>query len=449
MDPKKERTVLLALCGIMSVRMLGLFMILPIFSIAAEKMLGANPTLIGLALGIYGLTQAAFQIPLGTLSDRIGRKPVILGGLCVFFIGSLVAALSHAIDFLILGRALQGMGAVGSTVLALLADLTRDETRGKAMAFIGLSIGVAFTAAMVLGPIIHHWLHLSGIFWVTAGLAVCAIVLLTTVPTPPKPIQKNKTQLKKVFASVLTNKQLLRLDAGIFSLHAILTALFIAIPLMLTHQLQLSEWAQIGTYLGILLFSFACALPFIIIAEKKRKLKPIFTASVATIALVQLGLMTFHTTLLAILFLLFIFFTAFTVLEAILPSMISKNAPVQNKGAAMGVYSTSQFLGIFIGGGVGGLILSHASITGIFLFCTIIAVIWLLLALGMSKPNYLQTLITPVDMAAQHDYHYLSKLPGVADIAIASAESLLYVRFDKEKISEYELRNAVRAGNLT
>ncbi len=435
----------MALCSIMSIRMLGLFMILPVFSATAQHMLGANLTLIGVTLGIYGLTQALFQIPFGMLSDRVGRKPVIFAGLCLFFIGSIIAALSHSIYFLLLGRALQGMGAIGSTVLALLADLTRDESRSKAMAFMGLSIGFAFTIAMIAGPIVNHWFHLSGIFWITAMLAMIGAALLFTIPAPPKPFKKTGAS----FLTILKNRELLRLDAGIFSLHAILTAIFIAIPIIFTSKMHLSSFQQISVYLCVLLLSFAFALPFIIIAEKKRKMKPVFIASIVAILMVQIGLYYFHLHIFTTLFLLFIFFIAFTVLEATLPSLVSKIAPIQNKGAAMGVYSSSQFFGIFVGGSVGGFILSHADLSGVFAFCAFISLIWLVVAFSMKKPAYLSTLVFPVDVVAQHDYQRLMTLPGVSEIAVVSMESLLYVKIDKEKISEYELRNAIGEGNLS
>lgn len=485
----KSRTALMVLSSIMSIRMLGLFMILPVFSVYAAHMPGADATLIGVALGMYGLTQAVFQIPFGMLSDRIGRKPVILAGLLLLIIGSVVAACAHSMDVLILGRALQGMGAIGSTVLALLADLTRDESRSKAMAFMGLSIGFAFTIAMIAGPVINHWLHLSGIFWVTGLLAIIGVLSVALIPTPPKPArnvheptlttgisiwrdfatflnrnvaisQPSRAPLAgissstfpkksgKSFAQVFHNRELLRLNGGIFSLHTILTALFVAIPLLLTHDMHLSEWQQISLYLSVLVLAFMFAVPFIIIAEKKRKMKPVFIAAIIAIFVVQIGLYFFHHDIAMTVILLFAFFTAFTLLEATLPSLVSKIAPIQNKGAAMGVYSSSQFFGIFVGGAVGGLIFSHAGLSGVFAFCAGMNVLWLLFAVSMKKPPYLSTMVFPMDTRDVCEYDALASLAGVAEIAIVSSENLLYVKIDKEKISEPELRNAINGGNL-
>jgi len=381
----KSRTVLIALSSIMSIRMLGLFMILPVFSVAAAHMPGATATLVGLALGMYGLTQSLLQIPFGMLSDRIGRKPVILLGLFLLLIGSIVAAFSHSIYFLIIGRALQGAGAIGSTVLALLADLTSEQSRSKAMAFMGLSIGFAFTLAMIAGPVINHWFHLSGIFFATGLLALIGISLVSTIPTPSKPL---KTSEKK-FVEIIGNTQLLRLDAGIFFLHAILTALFVAVPILLTREIQLSSLHQILMYLFILIISFMCALPFIIIGEKKQKIKPIFISAIATIFIVQVGLYFFHRDLIAMVILLFVFFAAFTLLEATLPSLVSKIAPAKNKGAAMGIYSSSQFFGIFVGGSVGGWVFEHAHLSGVFALSAVIACVWFSVACTMQQPPYL------------------------------------------------------------
>lgn len=446
----QEKRSVMALAAIMSIRMLGLFMILPVFSVYASKMPGATPTLVGLGLGIYGLTQACLQIPFGMYSDRVGRKQVICLGLLLLFAGSIVAACAHSITVLILGRALQGSGAVGSTVLALTADLTRDEFRSKAMAMIGLSIGFAFTLAMVLGPMINTWFHLSGIFMATALLALIGLgILLFAIPKPPKPISNTNTTLQNRFRTAFTPKLLL-LDVSVFSLHAILTAMFIAIPFILFHTIGLTEWEQVGLYLIVLIVSFLAALPLIIIAEKKRKMKPIFVGAIATIFLLELILSTIPHAAIITGLLLLVFFTSFTLLEATLPSWVSKIAPLRHKGAAMGVYSSSQFLGIFVGGTLGGFVYAHMHQEGIFLLCALLAFIWLIISAGMGQPPYLSTLVFQLKLAhSEVDIQAkLSTISGIVEIAAIEEEGLLYLKIDKQKISENELRDVLRQSNL-
>lgn len=381
----------MTLAGIMSFRMLGLFMILPVFSVYAEHIAGATPQLIGITLGIYGLTQACLQIPFGALSDHIGRKPVILIGLGLFLVGSVFAALSHSIYFLMIGRALQGAGAIGSTVLATVADITPVDARGKAMAFIGLTIGLAFTAAMIVGPVINHYFQLSGIFWITALLALCGIILVA-MKIPSRPFYKKNDVLmdEKKILFALHNTKLLKLDFGIFSLHAILTALFIVIPIILTKQCLLTEKQQMGMYFIVLIIAFIFALPFIIFAEKKKKMKPVFVSAIIAILLVQCIFFTVistHTAMnnLILPLTLTVFFTAFTLLEALLPSLVSKIAPPEKKGAAMGIYSSSQFFGIFVGGALGGWVLQQAGMLGVFALCGVMAACWLVVDSSYSR----------------------------------------------------------------
>lgn len=450
---QRERRAVSSLSLIMAFRMLGLFMILPVFSAYATKIPGATATLIGVALGIYGLTQACLQLPFGMLSDKIGRKPIITIGLLLFAAGSIVAALSHNIYGIIIGRAVQGAGAIGSTCIALVADLTRDENRSKAMAFIGISIGMAFTLALVVGPILNTWFSLNGIFWATAIFAAIGLILLFTgIPTPPKLAAHPEAETSGRLKSILTNSELLRLDVGVACSHAILTSTFFAIPILLTHILHIHEWGQIVFYVVIMLLSFVFMVPFIIIAEKKRKMKAIFAGSVLTIALAQLLLLFFHLHVIVIGVLLFAFFVAFTILEASLPSLVSKIAPIRNKGTATGVYSTSQFFGIFVGGLLGGWIYSHYQIIGVFSFGTVVGFIWFVIAASMKQPPYLSTMIfslSPEIVAHQQDYyHKLKSLTGVGEIAFIPDENLIYIKADKKIISENELRNLIQKGNL-
>ncbi|WP_304986013.1 MFS transporter [Coxiella-like endosymbiont] len=270
----KERIAVASLTAIMAFRMLGLFMLLPVFSLYANQIPFATPALIGVALGIYGLLQACFQIPFGMLSDHIGRKPVITAGLILLGVGSILAALSHSIYGIIIGRAFQGAGAIGSTILAMIADLTRDEERSKAMALVGIAIGFSFAIALIIGLLINAWFQLEGIFWTTAIFATVGIILLhTVVPTPLQLLPHPEVESESgYFKKVICSSALLRLDFGIFSLHCILTAIFIGIPIILSRVINLTEHEQVSLYLIILLFAFIIAMPLIILFEKSANL---------------------------------------------------------------------------------------------------------------------------------------------------------------------------------
>jgi len=448
---KKEKSAVMSLAAIMAFRMLGLFMIYPLFAAHAHELKHTSAFLIGLALGIYGLSQACLQMPLGALSDRFGRKPIIAVGLGLFALGSIVGAFSHTIYGMILARALQGTGAIGSTTLALVADLTRDEFRSKAMAMVGLTIGFAFTIAIIVGPIINAWFNLQGIFWVTTALAFVGMMLLfLTVPTPPKLTHHDTTTTnKKQFRNIFQNKQLLRLDAGILLLHALLTSMFIAIPILLTHVIYLSQNEQIGMYLIVLLLSFVLMTPLIIIGEKRRKLKGIFVGAIAGLFITQLLLFKTDLSLVGVGAILLLFFTSFTLLEASLPSLVSKFAPIRQKGTAMGIYSTSQFFGIFLGGVLGGTILSHFGIHGIFIFGSALTAIWLVVASTMKQPPYLSTVVLPYSGETQDIIATLAQHRGVAEAASMSDENLIYLKIDRQQTSEHELRNLIEQGTLS
>lgn len=378
-----------SLGGIFALRMLGLFMILPVFSLYAHKLSGFTPTLTGVAIGAYGLTQAVLQTPFGLLSDRIGRKRVIIIGLLIFSLGSIVAAVSDSIYGVIAGRALQGAGAIAAAIMALLADLTREETRTKAMAILGGSIGMAFTAALVLGPILNNWFGVPGIFWLTAVLALLGILVTRfVVPQPAESHFHADTEpVPAQFAKTLADRQLLRLDFGIFCLHLFITANFIALPLILRDTLQVIPAHHWWIYLPVLLLSVATMLPFIRLAERHGRMKLVFLGAILAMAIAEAGLALFHQQLLQFVILLFLFFTAFNFMEASLPSLISRMAPAHSKGTAMGIYSSSQFLGAFCGGAIGGALLDHYGVSGLFEGCALVAGLWLIAAVGIKFPR--------------------------------------------------------------
>ncbi len=373
-----------SLALIFFLRMFGLFMILPVLSLYTGDMIGATPILIGLALGIYGLTQAFLQIPFGMLSDRIGRKPVIAAGLLIFVIGSAIAALSdNNIYILILGRALQGAGAIAASIMALAADLTRESQRTKAMAIIGISIGMAFTIAFIGGPVLNIWLGLNGLFWAAASLGLLAIIVLFTwVPQPDHQAVDPESE-NRSFLQVLRNPHLLRLDASILILHLIMTASFVVLPLALRDHAGLTSEHHWKVYLPVMLLSFVLMVPLIRMAETRNLAKQIFTGSVILLALAELGLWQGYESTIGLSVMMLLFFTAFNYLEAALPSLVSRTAPAESKGTALGVYSTSQFLGAFIGGTLGGWLYGKTGIGSVFLVNAIFILIWLVITIPM------------------------------------------------------------------
>ena len=433
-----ERQGTFSLAGIYGLRMLGLFMILPVFALYAEGLAGVTPTLIGLALGIYGLTMAIFQIPFGMLSDRFGRKPIIAFGLILFAIGSVVAATSDSIMGVIVGRAIQGAGAIAAAMMALLADLTREEHRTKAMAIMGVSIGMSFTLALILGPFLNNVIGVGGIFWLTAGLAIAGIaVLYLIVPDPEvcirhRDVETVPAQLKQM----LLDTQLLRLDFGIMIQHGIMMAMFTALPFVLRDYLHLPSEEHAWFYLPILVLSVFGMVPLIIIAEKKQKMKQVFVGCVSLMVISELMLGMFHESMVAVFSGLLFFFVAFNALEASLPSLISRMAPIDGKGTAMGVYSTSQFFGAFLGGACGGA-LNHAfGLEGVFFACAFVAFLWVIVALGMKVPAYLSNFMTHVEPHLLDDIaglnNKLLNIAGVHESKIVTEEGIAYLRVNKK-----------------
>ena len=378
-----ERRAGISLASIFALRMLGLFLILPVFAVHAHGMPGGdNAALVGMAIGAYGLTQAFLQIPFGTASDRFGRKPVIIFGLVLFVIGSMVAALAEDVQMVIVGRVIQGAGAISAAVTALAADLTRDQHRTKVMAMIGSSIGLVFAVSMVAAPLLYSLIGMSGLFWLTAVLAAAAIftVIFIVPAAPPVPRAIGR------FSEVLGNGQLMRLNFGVFALHLMQTAMWVLVPAGLVQAgLPMAEHWKV--YLPAVLVSFVVMVPAIIMAEKKGAMKRVFNSAIALLLLVQVGLyMEGGAGMWPLAILLTLFFVAFNVLEATQPSWISKIAPPHAKGTALGIYNTLQSVGVFLGGALGGWLAQNVGSGSVSILGGGLALAWLILAAGMKAP---------------------------------------------------------------
>ncbi|MHB0777305.1 MFS transporter [Halomonas sp. WWR20] len=444
-----ERRAIIGLASLYASRMLGLFMVLPVLALYADGLAGSTPLLVGLALGGYGLTQAILQIPFGLLSDRLGRKAVIAAGLLLFLIGSVVAAQATTITGVVVGRCLQGSGAVAGAIMALLADQTREEVRTAAMATIGLSIGVAFAVAMVLGPLIADPFGLSGVFWFTALLAaVSLLVLWRLVPSAPLRAHRDVGLDRSQLRATLGRVDLLRLDFSIFSLHLILTACFIVVPFRL-EALGIPAAQHGWVYLPIMGLAFIGMVPLVIIAEKYRKMKAVFVAAVAIMALVLLGLGEMAEQRWTLFALLWGFFVVFNLLEATLPSMISKLAPAGAKGTAMGIYSTSQFLGAFLGGVLGGAVSQHFGRDAVFLGAALLAAVWLLVVWKMPAPRHLSSEIVALDEQAMSGLDALldrvASVKGVEDVMLVPEERVVYLKVDRQLLDSEALARVVGA----
>ncbi len=449
---KQEFRAAVALAAVFSVRLLGLFMIYPVFAAYARNLSGANPYLIGEALGIYGLSQGLLQIPFGVLSDRLGRKVMIVFGLVLFAAGSAVAALATSIGGVIIGRALQGSGAVGAVILALVADLTVEENRTKAMALVGITIGASFMVALVAGPIAANFIGVSGIFWLMVVLALVGIAITEfVVPNPRRMrVHRDAEAVPALIGAALRDRELLRLDFGIFALHAMLTASFLVVPGLLGATLNVPVRDQWFVYLPVLLVSVAVLLPAIIVAEKYRRMKGVFVGAVAALAASQLMLYFGAANLFVLLAALVVFFSAFNVMEASLPSLITKSAPAEAKGTAMGLYSSSQFLGIFVGGIVGGFAHQRGGSTGVFVVTTALALAWLLAAATMAQPSYLTTRLLPIVGDRKRDPEILAarlrQVPGVAEAVVVADENLAYLKVDSRSFDAARAEALAEAG---
>jgi MFS family permease len=380
-----ERRATASLASIYGLRLLGMFVILPVFALYAQALPGgASHTLIGLALGAYGLTQAILQIPFGWASDRWGRKPVIYMGLAVFAVGSFVAAWAPTIGWVIVGRCLQGAGAISAAVIALTADLTRDEVRTRAMAVIGITIAATFAVSIVAGPVLKAWIGVPGIFALTGVLAMAAIAVVHYAVPDPDHMAERDTAPGQL-ARVITDSQLLRLNFGTFVLHAVLMALFTQVPFALRDNGLAAERHWI-VYLPVLAISILLMLPFVRQVDRPGRGKPLFNAAVVVLLGAQVALALSLHSLVALCIALTLFFAALNLLEAMLPSLVSKCAPADARGAAIGVNSSAQFLGAFVGAAGGGWLADHTGDTSVFLFCVALSALWLLASATMAAP---------------------------------------------------------------
>ncbi|MGY5450750.1 MFS transporter [Agarivorans sp. MS3-6] len=442
LNPTEKRGAY-SLALLFALRMAGLFMLMPVLVIYGQQLNGFSPLWVGFAIGAYGLTQAMFQIPMGWLSDCVGRKPVIFLGLAIFALGSVVAALADSIYGVALGRALQGMGAIASTVMALAADLSRETQRAKVMAFIGVSIGLSFAGSLVLGPVLSALLGLSGLFWLIAALAIVAMLVVhfivpnAEVKAPRGEVNANSEQMLKL----LKHPQLVRLDWGVFTLHLVLTGLFVIMPLrLLDAGLAAEQHWQV--YLPAVLVSFVLMVPLLIIAAKRNQQRGYFIFAISLLLLANVLLLVEHGSIWLLGIILTLFFVGFNYLEASLPALISNLAPPGNKGAALGVFSTSQFLGAFVGGSSAGALYMAGGMVAVCWFTISLLLIWILVSLGMRAQSGIKSYSLAIS-SADKPASLLAKLqvlPGVVEAVMIASDHTVYL---KVKTKEFELARAL------
>jgi len=439
------------LAGIFGLRMLGMFVILPVFAIYAEQLRGGdNLTLVGVAIGAYGLTQAILQIPFGWLSDRYGRKPVIYCGLAIFALGSFVAASADSIYGVILGRVVQGAGAISAAMIAMTADLTREEHRTKAMAMIGSTIGLTFALSLVVSPWLNHVIGVPGIFALTGVLSLLAVaVVYAVIPDVPEE-SRIAAPAGPGFARVWCDPQLARLNFGILALHAVLMALFIVVPLSL-RDTGLAVDRRWQVYLPVMLGSFALMLPAILIAERRGHVKTVFVGAIAVLLLGQLAMPWLLDSSAKIVVFLLIFFTAFNVLEAMLPSLTSRLAPRGAKGTALGIYSSIQFLGTFLGAVSGGFLYQEFGARGVFVFDAMLLAAWLLFAFGMRAPGLVLTRAYTIQALDSEQARVLVQRieaqPGVREVRLSAGEHTAYVKVDATGFDEQHVLRLIAEKN--
>jgi MFS family permease len=437
-----------SLAGVYGLRMLGLFVILPVFAVHAAGLRGGdNLSLVGVALGAYGLSQGILQIPFGTASDRWGRKPALYVGLAVFAAGSFLGVAAHDIWTAIAARALQGAGAISSVAMALAADLTREEHRTKIMAMIGSTIGLMFALSLVGAPVLYRWIGMEGLFALTGVLSLAAMwVVRTQVPDPPaRPASPPKTPGAAVR---LLDLELLRLNAGIFILHVVLYAMFVVVPIALVQDgLALPEHWKL--YLPVVLVSFVAMVPAILYADRRNGTKPVLLASVGLLFAVELALMFVQRSVAALAVVMLGFFVAFNVLEAMLPSLVSRVAPAQGRGAAIGVYNTTQTLGVFFGGLIGGWAAARHGANGVFAVCAALAAVWLALAAGMRpvrrEVNEVSSLTLSIASGVNPEglREALARVRGVREVEVLAQERIARIQVVPGQWDERSVRKLV------
>lgn len=429
-----------ALASIFALRMLGLFLVLPVFSVFAKTLPGGdNIFRTGLAFGMFGLAQAVMQIPFGMASDRFGRKPVIVFGLLLYAAGSLAAMWAPDIEWMIAARALQGLGAISAAVTALAADLVREQHRTKVMAMIGSTIGLVFAASLVISPTLYSAIGMHGMFLLIALLALLAIpLLLKVVPDPEAP----PVAVPTPFAQVIRDGQLMRLNFGVFAVHLVQMAMFLMVPLALVERVGMPVSTHWKIYLPVVLASFVIMVPAIIWSERKARNKTLLLSAILALIASQLLFLVSGDTLATIAGGLFVFFTAFNLLEASLPSLVSRVAPPSAKGAALGAFNTAQAVGAALGSAVGGAIALRFGAHGVFVFCTLLAVVWWLWARSMRAPPVvaLREYVVGEHVDLDRLRAQLVGLPGVREARVEVERRMAYIKVNLELWDEEGVR---------
>lgn len=435
---RTEKKAAAALASIFGLRMLGLFLIMPVLAIYGQSYPDYSPFLVGIAIGAYGLTQAFLQIPMGWLSDRIGRRPVILAGLAIFAIGSVVAALADTMQGVIIGRVLQGAGAIAGAVLALAADSAREEQRPKVMAVIGMGIGLSFVLALIIAPLLGGVIGMSGLFWLTAALAVGGILLMWRgMPETYQQVpSRDVLPVPKELGRLLKNMQLQRLNSGVFVLHLVLTAWFVTLPLQLVDAGLAGEHHS-WLYLPTLLLSFAVMIPMMIVLLRKKK--QVLGMRIAMLMLIVSlsAIAVFEGQLWGLVLSVWVFFIGFNYLEASFPALLTQHAPAGSKGSASGLYTTCQFFGAFVGGVAGGFLFQIAGAFGVMLFCVALLVCWLLFSIGLqqvsatTRLNFVTRTLTPSE--ARELTNALTEAPGIEEAIVIPDEGATYLKIKKDE----------------